>query len=91
MLLTGFSHDDDLTYECADEVPTAFIRQNTASYGAVAWDAGIAAGDDVGRWSGASSFICDTGILGRCFAGTGGSVCWFLKQARPLLLTLRTV
>ncbi len=37
----------------------------------------------MGGWSGASSFICDTGILGRSFSSTGGSA-WFLIQAPTL-------
>jgi hypothetical protein len=87
MLLTGFSHDDDLTYEYADEVPTAYIQDNTASYSVAARDAGGAAGDGVGRGSGASSLVCGIGILGGGFAGTDCSV-GFLKQGPALTADL---
>ncbi len=87
MLLTGFPHEDDLSYEYADEVLTASVQDNTASYSAAARDAGSAAANDVGRWSGASSLVCANGILGRGFAGTDCSV-GFLKQGPALTADL---
>ena len=73
-----------LSCKYAEEVhPTAFVRDNTASYSAAARDAGSTAGNDVGRWRGASSFVYVTRILGRSFPGTGCSV-GFLKQAPTL-------
>jgi hypothetical protein len=76
------------SYEYAKEVHlTAFVRDNTASYSEAARDVGSATGDEVGRWSGASSFVYITGILGRSFAGTGCSV-GFLKQGSALTADL---
>ena len=88
MLLTGFSPDVDLAYEHADGVPTACIQGNTASYGAATCGAVLAAGDDVGRWSSASSFICNTGILDRSISSTVGSV-QVLKRARQFVMKLK--
>jgi hypothetical protein len=73
-----------LSCKYAEEVhPTAFVRDNTASYSAAAKDAGSTAGNDVGRWRGASSFVYVTRILGRSFPGKGCSV-GFLRQAPAL-------
>ena len=76
----------------AKSMPRRFILQplletNTASYSEAARDVGSATGDEVGRWSGASSFVYITGILGRSFAGTGCSV-GFLKQGSALTADL---
>ncbi len=53
------------SYEYAKEVHLpAFVRDNTASYSEAARDVGGAAGDGVGRGSGAGSLVCAIGILG---------------------------
>ena len=75
-------------YEYAEEVHlTAFVRDNTASYSEAARDAGGAAGDGVGRGSGASSLVCAIGIVGGGFDGTDRSV-GFLKRGSALTADL---
>jgi hypothetical protein len=76
------------SYEYAEESsPTALVRDNMASYGAAARDAGRGAGDDVYRRGSASSLVYVIGILDRGFDHTDCSV-RFLKQVPALAITL---
>ena len=68
--------------------PTDVVRNNKASQGAAAGDAGGTAGDDVGGGSRTNSLVGIVGILGRSSIGTDHSSVEFLKSPPALTADL---